>query len=408
MVDRTAAQATQQNRNRLSLPPAILLDDHPVMRALWGAPERLDRLKAAIEIKHVREGEVIFQQGDLGDAVFLVLAGRVDTFKRAHDGTDVPIAAQTSGQYFGDYSVRDKQPRIGRAVAMEDSTLARIPSDAFLDTLWGKDARPFGEMFDDRLLHDFRRATKMFLEERETRAQEVIDARFAEIGIQVTSLTHDIGNHLANIRGFAELLQLANGEAHLDREMVEQGTNQIMSSIDYLARLCKHTLLVASGSSLMGSTAPLAIPHLFEQFRQRNVACLKLQNTRLHLEPIDATIIADEPNLLRVLENLTHNAAKVMSELGGEIFISAEYRPDDTPPSVCIKVRDSGPGIPDSLRDRLFEPFSTEGKHKGTGLGLYIVQSIVKAHGGTISFESSSQGTVFSIVLPVGSESVAP
>jgi nitrogen-specific signal transduction histidine kinase len=76
-----------------------------------------------------------------------------------------------------------------------------------------------------------------------------------------------------------------------------------------------------------------------------------------------------------------------------------------------VEVQDSGPGVPADIRDRLFEPFVSQGKLGGTGLGLAIARSIVEAHGGTIGLDvRSSNGlpaaTNFYFLLPLGNQSV--
>ena len=69
---------------------------------------------------------------------------------------------------------------------------------------------------------------------------------------------------------------------------------------------------------------------------------------------------------------------------------------------VEIIVRDNGPGIPEDIRGRLFEPFVSSGKQNGTGLGLTVVQKIIQDHGGRITVESTSEaGTIFRVVLPL-------
>jgi two-component system nitrogen regulation sensor histidine kinase GlnL len=69
---------------------------------------------------------------------------------------------------------------------------------------------------------------------------------------------------------------------------------------------------------------------------------------------------------------------------------------------VEIAVRDNGPGIPEDIRERLFEPFVSSGKQYGTGLGLTVVQKIIQDHGGEITVKSTSQeGTIFRVVLPL-------
>jgi PAS domain S-box-containing protein len=104
-----------------------------------------------------------------------------------------------------------------------------------------------------------------------------------------------------------------------------------------------------------------------------------------------------EPHLMhRVFSNLILNAIQAMPD-GGILSItgsSADGR-------VAISVRDTGTGIPDEMKDRLFSPLMT-GKAKGTGLGLAVVKRIVDAHGGTITFASEKgKGTTFTVTLPV-------
>jgi signal transduction histidine kinase len=69
---------------------------------------------------------------------------------------------------------------------------------------------------------------------------------------------------------------------------------------------------------------------------------------------------------------------------------------------LMFRIQDTGPGIPDQIRERIFEPFATFGKSRGTGLGLAITRRIVEEHHGDIQFESEpGKGTVFSIKLPL-------
>jgi signal transduction histidine kinase len=72
--------------------------------------------------------------------------------------------------------------------------------------------------------------------------------------------------------------------------------------------------------------------------------------------------------------------------------------------TICVSVRDAGPGFPDGLADQLFEPFFST-KEEGTGMGLAIARSIVEAHGGTLSAENCPDGgALFSICLPEATE----
>jgi len=91
------------------------------------------------------------------------------------------------------------------------------------------------------------------------------------------------------------------------------------------------------------------------------------------------------------------NACEAAPPLGGKVEVTA----GEVAGSITIAVADNGPGIAESIRERLFHPFVSYGKENGTGLGLAVVQKIVQDHGGEIIVDRTMQGTtVFRIVLP--------
>src|SRR5581483_4827740 len=101
--------------------------------------------------------------------------------------------------------------------------------------------------------------------------------------------------------------------------------------------------------------------------------------------------------LERVFFNLLLNACEAMPDRTGRIVVEL----DDDRSTINVRVSDSGRGIPEAIRNTLFEPFVSQGKENGTGLGLTVVQKIIQDHGGDIEIERTSpEGTVFHIVLP--------
>ena len=98
----------------------------------------------------------------------------------------------------------------------------------------------------------------------------------------------------------------------------------------------------------------------------------------------------DQRKLERALYNLLLNACEAAPAAGRKC---GSDRRRQSPGSISISVADNGPGIADSIRDRLFHPFVSFGKENGTGLGLAVVQKIVQDHGGEISVERTVEGT---------------
>jgi signal transduction histidine kinase len=108
----------------------------------------------------------------------------------------------------------------------------------------------------------------------------------------------------------------------------------------------------------------------------------------------------DAKKMERVFYNLLLNACEAVSRERGHIAIDLREAQD----GVEIRVADNGHGIPLAVRDKLFEPFVSEGKENGTGLGLTVVQKIVQDHGGDVMVEKTSEeGTVFKLRLPLAS-----
>ena len=118
---------------------------------------------------------------------------------------------------------------------------------------------------------------------------------------------------------------------------------------------------------------------------------------RLEDSPMDLVVMADKGRLQPALLNLILNALAAMPD-GGLLSIAVEKREGRR---VAICVRDSGGGIPEELRDRIFESFLT-GRKEGMGLGLAISKRILKSHEGDLELlESSEQGTTFRLILPL-------
>ena len=102
----------------------------------------------------------------------------------------------------------------------------------------------------------------------------------------------------------------------------------------------------------------------------------------------------DIGRMKRVFHNISANAAEAMTDGGSFRVISVQVGD-----MVHVELHDTGPGIPEEIRDRLFDPFVTSGKTHGTGLGLAVVKRIVQEHNAEITVATSTTGTTFTIRL---------
>ena len=127
---------------------------------------------------------------------------------------------------------------------------------------------------------------------------------------------------------------------------------------------------------------------------------------QLDLDPKLPCILADTQGIHRCLLNLLTNAIDALDEEEGEVKISTQKRGES---EVLITVDDNGAGIPEHVRQRIFDVFFSTKGSQGTGLGLAVTKKIIEEHGGSIEVQSSDgQGTKFVIRLPIGKKTDSP
>jgi signal transduction histidine kinase len=118
------------------------------------------------------------------------------------------------------------------------------------------------------------------------------------------------------------------------------------------------------------------------------------------LDPRLPKIQADPQGIHRCLLNLLTNAIDALDEDGGEVKISTQSQGEN---EVLITVEDNGAGIPEKIRQRIFDVFFSTKGSQGTGLGLAVTKKIIEEHGGAIEAESTpGQGSKLTIKLPAG------
>ena len=223
-------------------------------------------------------------------------------------------------------------------------------------------------------------------------------------GKLASALAHEVGTPLNIISGRAEFLQ---STAQLD-EAGRKDLQVIIGQIERVSKIIRSMLDTVRPQKLeiqataLGDVLDRLLPLLRPPARRRSVSLL----TTI---PADLPPLAADPNQLQqLLINLILNALDATPP-GGRITVTGRRDRRDGRAGVAVDVADTGPGIPEALRPRLFEPFvTTKPAGQGTGLGLAICRDIIKAHGGDIGVESRpGQGTTFTVWIPDATDAPA-
>jgi len=223
--------------------------------------------------------------------------------------------------------------------------------------------------------------------------QDLLESeQLATIGRMASSISHDLRHSLAAIVANSEFLV----DSHLTAPQREELYQEVRTGVNLMTDLIDSLLEFArTRESLTPSYG-----NLLETI-QRAVQAVRL-HPRHHARTIDVLCAPhlsgwfDQRKLERALYNLLLNACEAAPPTGGKVEVSA----GEVSGAITVAVADNGPGIADSIRDKLFHPFVSYGKENGTGLGLAVVQKIVQDHGGEIFVERTAEATtVFRIVL---------
>jgi len=237
-----------------------------------------------------------------------------------------------------------------------------------------------------------RELSESYAELRKTQAKLIRQGRLAVLGQMAAIVAHEIRNPLTSIRGFAQRIsrRFPKGDrgcqyCHIIVEEVDK-LDQVTKSITDFAR------------------RPTPVPRLthIDQLLDRVLLIFKEEANNKGLDLIreydtnlpEALIDADQ--MQQVFSNIIRNAIQA-SPSEGKVTVRASVHDEN----LLVAVNDSGPGIPQDVRQKMFEPFFTTKTH-GTGLGLALAQKLVEGHGGRVDVESlPGNGATFTVVLPL-------
>jgi signal transduction histidine kinase len=225
--------------------------------------------------------------------------------------------------------------------------------------------------------------------------QELLEAeRLATIGRMASSISHDLRHSLAAIVANAEFLCESRLSPEQREELYEEvriAVNEMTDLIDSLLEFSRtreslRPIYATTRATVEGAVQAVRI---HPEFQRVQISITEAGHSEGWF---------DARKLQRALFNLVLNACESVPPENGHVEVALREEIG----GVEIRVSDNGRGIPEQVRNTLFDPFVSYGKENGTGLGLTVVQKIISDHGGDVGVEkTSAQGTVFRLWLPL-------
>ena len=241
-------------------------------------------------------------------------------------------------------------------------------------------------------LEEYQKNLEKLVEERTKQLRD--SERLAAIGGTAGMVGHDIRNPLQAIASDLYLVKsdlsvVPEGEV---KEGMKESLEGIEKNVDYINKIV---------ADLQDFARPLD-PHAEETNLKLIIENLLAENglpenvkVNLKVEAVTEKVMADPTFINRIMANLVNNAVQAMPN-GGKLVIKAYKEAND----VVIAVTDTGGGVPEALKNKLFTPMFTT-KAKGQGFGLPVIKRMTEALGGTVSFESQEgKGATFIVRLP--------
>jgi two-component system sensor histidine kinase HydH len=222
--------------------------------------------------------------------------------------------------------------------------------------------------------------------------RDAMSARIASLQTLTAGLAHEVRNPLNSALLQLELLERRLRRAGAPANFIEP-VEQVSHELERLTRLLNDFLAFARPSQLaladhdvrtiVGDVVAAEQP--FAAARDATLQITGIASLRARV---------DAPKLRLIALNLVRNALEAAGP-GGHVVVTVAADDD----YLRLAIEDDGPGIPEAVRSRVYEPFFTT-KHAGTGLGLSIVHGLVAAHGGTVAVDSAPGQTRFDVALP--------
>lgn len=350
-------------------------------------PQELQALQFIAQERQFTGGSTIFKEGDPGDGVYFVKAGRVEISGFVSSGVRRVFSFPGPGEIFGEMAAIEHRPRSATATTLEATEVYFIPQAEMLSLIKRSPALAFS------LLQEISGRLREF---NQLHMREMVQAEsLAVIGRFAQSIVHDLKNPLSIIGLSAEMFDLPN----ISPDIRAKTQFRIRRQVARISDLVSDILIFTEGKRTAVGLQPADyrpfVLNLMDDLRAE--AELKAAQIEMPGPPPAVPVAFDPRRLNRVFHNLIHNATEVMLN-GGKIFL----RFHATENEIITEIEDTGPGIAPEIAGQLFQAFATYGKTRGTGLGLSICKKIIEDHGGRIWVRHEpGRGAIFCFALPL-------
>ena len=305
-------------------------------------------------------------------------------------GAAVSVPVFAEGALIGQFTIYAMRPH---SFTPQERNLLRTIATEFGTALSKLEAQAAAHHYAEELAQ-YSAHLEELVEKRTAQLRDV--ERLAGIGETAAMIGHDLRNPLQGLQYIVDLQRLrfermSPADRSRDEWQKEQALfARISDQIFYMDKIVGD--LQDYARPIVPEREEIVVEKLIEDVVQ---SLPHTDGVRIATEVPDLQLMADPHLMHRVLANLILNAVQAMPD-GGTVTVSAST--DDG--SVEISVHDTGIGIPNDAKDKLFKPLFT-GKAKGTGLGLAVVKRIVEAHAGRITVESEvGKGSTFTVNFP--------
>jgi signal transduction histidine kinase len=352
----------------------------------------------------VAPGDRICEEGETGDAFYLILAGRVQVSKFLELGTQHLLNELHPGEFFGELALVEDAPRMASADALEETALLVITKDDFQDLLARnpETAMPIMRSIASRLRDSDRRSIDELRQKNDELAQAYLMLKEA---VQrksnfLTVIAHELRTPLTAIKGYGHFLRMGT----LHGEGLSRAIAAIVNNTDAIVRLINNILFLQELELIEPAFEPVDVPTLVNAILTtvRPHAARRGLTFQLDLPSDLPTVSADLDGLTQAIGALIDNAVK-FSPNGGQIVIAAHVEDGQ----LHVSIQDPGVGIPPDQMYHIFDRYhhlESAGEHLfgGVGLGLPIAKQVVEQHGGNIGVVSSpGEGSTFTITIPI-------